>query len=58
MEKIKTGRPIEVEQLQKLLKTGKTDLLKHFISRTGKPFDAHLVIEGKGKVSFEFAERE
>ncbi len=58
VEKIKTGRPIELEQLQKLLKTGKTDLLKHFISRTGKPFDAHLVLEGKGKVSFEFAERE
>ena len=58
VEKIKTGRPIDVEQLQKLLKTGKTDLLKHFISRTGKPFDAHLILEGKGKVSFEFAERE
>jgi DNA topoisomerase-3 len=58
VEKIKTGRAIDVTQLQKLLKDGKTDLLKNFISRTGKPFDAHLVIEGKGKVSFEFAERE
>jgi DNA topoisomerase-3 len=58
VEKIKTGRAIDVAQLQKLLKDGKTDLLKNFISRTGKPFDAHLVLEGKGKVSFEFADRE
>ncbi len=58
VEKIKTGRPIDVTQLQKLLKDGKTDLLKHFISRTGKPFDAHLILEGKGKVSFEFTDRE
>jgi Zn finger protein HypA/HybF involved in hydrogenase expression len=58
VEKIKTGRAIDVAQLQKLLKDGKTDLLKNFISRTGKPFDAHLILEGKGKVSFEFADRE
>lgn len=58
LEKVKNGQPIEVEQLQKLLTDGKTDLLTKFISRGGKPFSAHLVIEGKGKISFEFAERE
>jgi DNA topoisomerase-3 len=57
LEKIKTGRAIDVEQLQKLLKDGKTDLLNNFISRTGKPFNAHLVLEGKGKISFEFADQ-
>jgi DNA topoisomerase-3 len=58
LEKVKNGQPIDVEQLQKLLTEGKTDLLTKFISRGGKPFSAHLVIEGKGKISFEFAERE
>jgi hypothetical protein len=58
VEKVKTGRPIDVAQLQKLLNEGKTDLLENFISRAGKPFSAYLVLEGKGKVSFEFAPRE
>jgi DNA topoisomerase-3 len=58
VEKVKTGRPIDVAQLQKLLKEGKTDLLDNFVSRAGKPFSAYLVLEGKGKVSFEFAPRE
>jgi hypothetical protein len=58
VEKVKTGRPIDVAQLQKLLKDGKTDLLDKFISRTGKPFSAYLVLEGKGKVTFEFPPRE
>ena len=58
LEKVKNGQPIDVEQLQKLLADGRTDLLTKFISRAGKPFSAHLVLEGKGKVAFEFAERE
>jgi DNA topoisomerase-3 len=58
VEKVKTGRPIDIAQLQKLLKDGKTDLLDKFISRTGKPFSAYIVLEGKGKVTFEFPPRE
>lgn len=58
VEKVKTGRPIDLEQLQKLLNTGRTDLLDNFVSRAGKPFSAHLVLEGKGKVGFEFGPRE
>jgi DNA topoisomerase-3 len=58
LDKIKNALAIDVAQLQKLLKDGKTDLLKNFISRAGKPFDAHLILEGKGKIGFEFAERE
>jgi len=58
LEKTKNGRPIDIVQLQKLLKDGRTDLLDNFISRAGKPFSAHLILEGKGKVAFEFAPRD
>jgi len=50
-------RPIEREQLQKLLATGKTDLLHRFISKKGRPFSAFLVRGADGKVGFEFAPR-
>ena len=49
---------IEPEQMQKLLTSGKTDLLHRFISKKGRPFSAFLVRGGDGKVSFEFAPRE
>ena len=49
-------REIQKEQVQKLLAAGKTDLLHKFISKKGRPFSAHLKLEG-GKVGFEFAER-
>lgn len=48
-------RPIEPEEIQKLLATGKTDLLHRFISRKGRPFSAFLVRAADGKVGFEFA---
>jgi DNA topoisomerase-3 len=55
LDKVKNGQPISVEQLLKLATTGKTDLLDKFISKGGKPFSAHLVLEGKGKkISFSF----
>ena len=50
-------RPIEREQMQKLLATGRTDLLHRFISKKGRPFSAFLVRGGDGKVGFEFAPR-
>jgi hypothetical protein len=37
-----------------MLATGRTDLLKDFVSRSGKQFQAHLVMSDKGKVEFEF----
>ncbi|HEY6168727.1 MAG TPA: DNA topoisomerase III, partial [Verrucomicrobiae bacterium] len=58
LDKVKNSQPISVEQLQKLLTTGKTDLLDKFISRVGKPFTAWLTMKGKGKIEFEFPERE
>ncbi len=50
-------RPIEREQMQKLLATGKTDLLHRFISKKGRPFSAFLVRGAAGNVGFEFAPR-
>src|SRR5438552_1808971 len=49
-------RPIPKEQAQKLMATGKTDLLPRFISKRGRPFSAHLKLEN-GKIGFEFAEK-
>jgi DNA topoisomerase-3 len=34
--------------------SGRTDLLPHFISKSGRPFAAFLVLDDKQKVSFEF----
>jgi DNA topoisomerase-3 len=48
---------MEREQIQKLLATGKTDLLHRFISRKGRPFSAFLVRGPDGSVRFEFAPR-
>jgi DNA topoisomerase-3 len=50
------GREIPKEQAQKLLGTGKTDLLDGFISKRGRPFSAYLKLED-GKVGFEFPEK-
>lgn len=49
-------RTIRKEEVQKLMTTGRTDLLPRFISKKGRPFSAHLKLES-GKVGFEFAER-
>jgi DNA topoisomerase-3 len=46
-------REIPKEQVQKLIATGKTDLLHKFISKKGRPFSAYLKLEN-GKVAFEF----
>ena len=61
--KFKTGktilqRPIEREQVAKLLDAGRTDLLEKFTSKTGRPFSAWLVVDDNGKVGFEFPERD
>jgi DNA topoisomerase III len=47
-------REIPKEQVQKLIATGRTDLLHKLISKKGRPFSAHLKLEN-GKVVFEFA---
>ncbi|MGC3962923.1 MAG: DNA topoisomerase III [Rhodocyclaceae bacterium] len=57
--KIILQQPIEREQMEKLLNTGRTDLLKGFVSaRTKRKFSAFLVRGEDGKVGFEFEKRE
>jgi len=56
--KIILKRPIEREQVAKLLRTGRTDLLTKFISKKGRPFSAYLVTGADGKVGFEFEPRQ
>jgi len=53
-------QPIERAQMEKLLATGKTDLLDKFISnRTRRAFKARLAWDaGEGKVNFEFEPRD
>jgi DNA topoisomerase-3 len=55
--KIILQQPLERAQVQKLLETGKTDLLPKFISKKGRPFKAFLVVKD-GAVEFEFEARE
>ena len=47
------GKKISVKSAQALLKKGKSPLLKGFASKSGKPFDARLKLEG-GEVRFDF----
>ena len=56
VSKMILGREISKEQAQKLLTTGKTDLLDGFISKRGRPFSAYLKLEDE-KIGFEFPER-
>ncbi len=58
----RTGRiilqqPVERAQMEKLLATGRTDLLPRFISKKGRPFKAFLVKTPGGKIGFEFQAR-
>jgi len=55
--KIILQQPVERAQMQKLLATGRTDLLPRFISKKGRPFKAFLVKTPGGKIGFEFQPR-
>lgn len=57
--KIILQQPIELNQMRKLLASGKTDLLENFVSnKTRRKFKAYLAYDKKeGKVMFEFEPR-
>jgi DNA topoisomerase-3 len=56
--KVILQQTVEPAQITKLLATGRTDLLKDFVSKkTGRKFEAFLVLKD-GKVGFEFAPRQ
>ncbi|WP_298396971.1 DNA topoisomerase III [uncultured Azonexus sp.] len=55
--KIILQQPVDAAQMKKMLETGKTDLLKEFVSnRTKRKFSAYLVV-AEGKVGFEFEKK-
>jgi len=56
--KVILEQPIDATQAAKILATRKSDLMDKFISKAGKPFPAYLVMDAKGKITFDFPERE
>ena len=56
--KVILEQPIDATQAAKILATKKSDLMDKFISKAGKPFPAYLVMDAKGKITFDFPERE
>ncbi|MEO8133307.1 MAG: DNA topoisomerase III [Betaproteobacteria bacterium] len=51
-------RTVERAQMEKLLTSGKTDLLQFVSARTRRSFSAFLVRQPDGKIGFEFEKRE
>jgi DNA topoisomerase-3 len=59
ISKVILQQPIDKAQATKLLKDGRSDLLKDFVSsKTGNKFGAYLVMDENGKANFEFPPRE
>ncbi len=57
ISKVILGKTITPDAIRHLLTEGKTPLIKGFISKKRKPFDAYLLIDGRGKITFEFPPR-
>jgi len=55
--KVILQQAVERGQMEKLLATGRTDLLPRFISKKGRPFKAYLVKTADGRIGFEFEPR-
>jgi DNA topoisomerase-3 len=58
INKVILQEPIDRQQAAKLLAENKTDLLRKFISKAGRPFSAYLVMDDLGKITFDFPPRE
>jgi len=56
--KVILEQPIEPDQAKKILAVKKSDLMDKFISKAGKPFPAFLVMDTKGKITFDFPPRD
>lgn len=48
------GKTLTENQVKALLEKGKTNLIKGFKGKSGKSFDAYLVLDSNHKVTFEF----
>lgn len=57
ISKIILSRQLDPESIRQLLSTGRTELIRGFISKKKKPFDAFLLLDSKGTLSFEFPPR-
>ncbi len=57
ISKIILARAIEPKHISQLLTSGRTELIQGFISKKKRPFDAFLLIDKKGKITFEFPPR-
>lgn len=57
ISKIILGRRLDPDHIRQLLAHGRTELITGFISKKKKPFDAYLLLDAKGKLSFEFPPR-
>ena len=51
------GKDISKAQLNKLLTKKKSDLIKGFKGKSGKDFDAHLILRDDNTIGFEFANK-
>ncbi|MBM9536919.1 DNA topoisomerase III [Desulfobulbus alkaliphilus] len=57
ISKIILGRRLDPDHISQLLSHGRTELITGFISRKRKPFDAYLLLDARGKLTFEFPPR-
>ncbi len=57
ISKIILAREINSDHIRQLLTDGKTELITNFISKKKRPFDAYLLLNKAGKISFEFPPR-
>lgn len=57
ISKIILSKEILPDHIRQLLNDGKTELIKGFISKKKRPFDAYLLLGKNGKISFEFPPR-
>ena len=52
--KVKSGKRLTAGQVKALLNRGRTDRIKGFKSKAGKPFEAALKLDGQNGVVFDF----
>lgn len=57
ISKIILSKEISAANVRQMLEDGKTELIKGFISKKKRPFDAYLILAKNGTVSFEFPPR-
>ena len=57
ISKVILDQAITEDHIRQLLTDGKTELITKFISKKKRPFDAYLLLNKAGKISFEFPPR-